>query len=94
MFPVDPKDPTPIYAQLERAIGVAIASGRLEVGERLPTVRELAVEYKNEDMQMPPPKKKESRKLPDDQIQALKDWVKLGAPYGEKPVEAPPKAEK
>ena len=53
-----------------------------------------AVEYKNEDMQMPPPKKKESRKLPDDQIQSLKDWVKLGAPYGEKPVEAPPKAEK
>jgi mono/diheme cytochrome c family protein len=53
-----------------------------------------AVEYKNEDLQMPPPKKKESRKLSDEQIKDLREWVKLGAPYGEKPVEAPPKAEK
>jgi mono/diheme cytochrome c family protein len=53
-----------------------------------------AVEYKNEDIQMPPPKKNESKKLPDDQIAILKEWVKMGVPYGEKPVEAPPKAEK
>ena len=53
-----------------------------------------AVEYKNEDIQMPPPKKNVSKKLPDEQIQILKDWVKMGVPYGEKPVEAPPAAEK
>ena len=53
-----------------------------------------AVEYKNEDIQMPPPKKNVSKKLTDEQIQVLKDWVKMGVPYGEKPVEAPPSAEK
>jgi hypothetical protein len=47
-----------------------------------------AVEYKNEDVQMPPPKKKVSQKLPDDKIAALKEWVKMGVPYGEKPVAA------
>lgn len=47
-----------------------------------------AVEYKNEDIQMPPPKKKVSQKLSDDKIAALKEWVKMGAPYGEKPVVA------
>jgi mono/diheme cytochrome c family protein len=51
-----------------------------------------AIGYKNEDIQMPPPKKKESRKLSDEQIKDMTEWVKLGAPYGEKPVEAPPKA--
>src|SRR5262249_55831564 len=43
---IDPKDPTPIYAQLERAIRVAIATGRLAFGDRLPTVRQLAVELR------------------------------------------------
>lgn len=52
-----------------------------------------AVNYKNEDIQMPPPKKKESRKLSDEQIKDLTEWVKLGAPYGEKAVEAVKKAE-
>jgi hypothetical protein len=47
-----------------------------------------AVEYKNEDIQMPPPKKKVSQKLSDDKIAALKEWVKMGAPYGDKPVVA------
>jgi cytochrome c553 len=47
-----------------------------------------AVEYKNEDIQMPPPKKKVAQKLPDDKIQLLKEWVKMGVPYGEKPVMA------
>jgi GntR family transcriptional regulator len=43
---IDPGDPTPIYAQLERALRAAIASGRLRPGDQLPTVRELAVELK------------------------------------------------
>jgi GntR family transcriptional regulator len=43
---IDPKDPMPIYAQLERAIRLAIATGELEVGDRLPTVRQLAVGLK------------------------------------------------
>jgi GntR family transcriptional regulator len=44
MFQVDPKDPTPLYAQLERAKRTAIATGRLLPGARLPTVRQLAVD--------------------------------------------------
>ena len=43
-FTVDPRDPTPLYAQLERAIRTAIATGKLEPGARLPTVRQLAVD--------------------------------------------------
>ncbi len=43
---IDPHDPTPIYAQLERAIRVAIASGRLRPGDQLPTVRQLAVDLR------------------------------------------------
>jgi GntR family transcriptional regulator len=46
MLSVDPSDPTPLYAQLDRGIRAAIAAGRLQTGERLPTVRELAVELK------------------------------------------------
>jgi GntR family transcriptional regulator len=46
MFAIDPHDPTPLYAQLDRAIRVAIATGRLEAGDRLPTVRQLAVELR------------------------------------------------
>jgi GntR family transcriptional regulator len=41
---VDPRDRTPIYAQLERALRAAIATGRLSAGDQLPTVRQLAVE--------------------------------------------------
>jgi GntR family transcriptional regulator len=40
---VNPKDPTPLHAQIERCIRVAIASRRLKPGDQLPTVRELAV---------------------------------------------------
>jgi GntR family transcriptional regulator len=46
MFNVDPSDPTPIYAQLERAIRAAIAAGQLGAGDRLPTVRQLAVDLR------------------------------------------------
>ena len=46
MFSIDADDPTPLYAQLERAIRVAIATGRLKAGERLPTVRQLAVDLR------------------------------------------------
>jgi GntR family transcriptional regulator len=43
---VDPKDATPLHAQLERSIRVAIASRRLQPGDQLPTVRQLAVELR------------------------------------------------
>jgi GntR family transcriptional regulator len=46
MFTVDPADPTPLYAQIERGIRAAIASGGLRVGDRLPTVRQLAVDLR------------------------------------------------
>ncbi len=45
-FNINFDDPTPIYAQLERAIRFAIATDRLRVGEQLPTVRQLAVDLK------------------------------------------------
>ena len=41
---IDPRDATPIYAQLQRGLRAAIATGRLKPGEQLPTVRQLAVE--------------------------------------------------
>ena len=41
---IDPRDKTPIYAQLERALRAAMATGRLQPGDQLPTVRQLAVE--------------------------------------------------
>ena len=43
---IDPRDPTPIYAQLERGLRAAIASGRLQPGDQLPTVRQLAVDLR------------------------------------------------
>ncbi len=43
---IDPNDPTPIYAQLERGLRAGIATGRLQPGEQLPTVRQLAVELR------------------------------------------------
>ena len=38
---LDPKDPTPLYAQLEHAIRVGIATRRLAPGDQLPTVRHI-----------------------------------------------------
>jgi GntR family transcriptional regulator len=46
MFHIDTKHPTPLYHQLERSIKFAIATGKLRIGEQLPTVRQLAVELK------------------------------------------------
>jgi GntR family transcriptional regulator len=43
---IDTRDATPIYAQLERALRAAIAAGRLQPGEQLPTVRQLAVDLR------------------------------------------------
>ena len=41
---IDPRDATPIYAQLERGLRAAMATSRLRPGDQLPTVRQLAVE--------------------------------------------------
>jgi GntR family transcriptional regulator len=46
MFAIDENDPTPLYAQLERAIRVAIATGRLNVVHKLRTFRQRAVDLK------------------------------------------------
>src|SRR3954470_6511792 len=43
-FEVDSRSPTPIYAQLDRAIRAAIATGKIGPGARLPTVRQMAVD--------------------------------------------------
>jgi GntR family transcriptional regulator len=43
---VDPRDSTPLYAQIERGLRAAIAAGRLQAGDQLPTVRELAVDLR------------------------------------------------
>jgi GntR family transcriptional regulator len=46
MFHVDPASPVPLYAQLDCAIRAAIASRALRRGDRLPTVRQLAVDLR------------------------------------------------
>ena len=45
-FILDPRTGTPFYRQIIDQIKYGIASGRLKVGEQLPTVRALAVELK------------------------------------------------
>ena len=45
-FAIDDTDRTPVYAQLERGIRSAIATGRLAVGDQLPPVRQLAVDLR------------------------------------------------
>jgi GntR family transcriptional regulator len=44
LFQVNPSDPMPLYAQLERAIRLGISMGRLRPDTQLPTVRQLAVD--------------------------------------------------
>ena len=46
MFRIDPSNAMPLYAQLEQAIRLAIATQRLSSGDQLPTVRQLAVELR------------------------------------------------
>jgi GntR family transcriptional regulator len=46
IFSLSPSHPMPLYAQLTRAIQFAIATGRLKIGDQLPTVRQLAVELR------------------------------------------------
>ncbi|HEY2894438.1 MAG TPA: GntR family transcriptional regulator [Pirellulales bacterium] len=46
LFVLNVNDPLPLYAQLERAIKVAIVMGRLSLEQQLPTVRQLAVDLK------------------------------------------------
>ena len=46
MFSLNSSHPMPLYAQLTRAIRFAIATGRLRIGEQLPTVRQLAVDLR------------------------------------------------
>ena len=43
---VDTRDATPIYAQLDRGLRAAIATGRIGPGDQLPTVRQLAVDLR------------------------------------------------
>src|SRR5919206_3409424 len=43
---LDARDATPLYAQLERGLRAAIAAGRLQPGDQLPTVRQLAVDLR------------------------------------------------
>ena len=45
-FSLDFTDGTPIYRQIIRQIEYAVISGRLKSGDKLPTIRSLAVELK------------------------------------------------
>lgn len=40
---LDPRSPTPLYAQIAGTIRVAVAAGELETGQTLPSVRQLAI---------------------------------------------------
>lgn len=46
VFYINSADPTPLYAQLTRAIQFAIAIGKLRIGDQLPTVRQMAVDLR------------------------------------------------
>ncbi|MGC8834837.1 MAG: GntR family transcriptional regulator [Armatimonadota bacterium] len=43
---IDPDSPIPIYAQIAEGIKKAVATGHLQPGQQLPTVRQLAVDLK------------------------------------------------
>ena len=43
---VNPRDPTPLYAQIADGVRVAIARGELTAGNPLPSVRQLATELR------------------------------------------------
>jgi len=46
MFVIERDEPVPIHAQLDRAIRAAIVAGQLVAGDRLPTVRQLAIDLR------------------------------------------------
>ena len=51
---LNPEDGTPIYRQLIQQIEYAILSGRMQQGDKLPTIRSLAVDLKiNPNTQIP-----------------------------------------
>jgi GntR family transcriptional regulator len=43
---IDPRSPTPLYAQIADRIRLAVASGELSKGESLPSVRALATQLR------------------------------------------------
>ncbi|MGE5803777.1 MAG: GntR family transcriptional regulator [Gemmatimonadota bacterium] len=43
---IDPRSPTPLYAQIAARIRIAVASGELRPAAALPSVRELAAELR------------------------------------------------
>lgn len=43
---VDPRSPTPLYAQIAARVRVAIAAGELRPGDGLPSVRQLAAKLR------------------------------------------------
>ncbi|MBN1512276.1 MAG: GntR family transcriptional regulator, partial [Phycisphaerae bacterium] len=45
-FTIDPKSGVPYYRQIIDQVQFAVADGRLACGDRLPTVRQLAVDLK------------------------------------------------
>ncbi|MDR1278811.1 MAG: GntR family transcriptional regulator [Treponema sp.] len=45
-FSLDPNNGAPIYRQIIQQVEYAILSGRLRPGDRLPTIRSLAIELK------------------------------------------------
>lgn len=46
MYDIDPRSPLPVYEQIKRQVRILIASGCLEDGSRLPSIRELAQDLK------------------------------------------------
>ena len=46
LFEINPSSTTPIYAQIKEQIRYCIASGRLSVDNKLPSVRQLAIELR------------------------------------------------
>jgi GntR family transcriptional regulator len=45
-YRLNANDPLPLHAQLERAIKLAVIGGGLKIGDRLPTVRQMAVDLR------------------------------------------------
>ena len=45
-FEIDPKSPIPVWAQAKSRLVFLITSGYFKAGEKLPTVRDLAAEFK------------------------------------------------